>query len=105
MVYSSLPPVSGDGRDQAGYDLKAVLHRHVIDELDDEADNLLEGSRPGPSATLDIRDYRFAGRVLASGDIGFAEGFMDLEYQRQAVIRHCNQHQIRCGKRRFPDRC
>lgn len=46
MAYSSLPPGAGDGRDQAGYDLKAVLHRHIIDELDDEADNLLEGSRP-----------------------------------------------------------
>lgn len=41
----------------------------------------LEGSRPGPSATLDIRDYRFAGRVLASGDIGFAEGYMAGEWE------------------------
>ena len=40
------------------------------------ASHRLEGSRPGPSATLEIRDYRFAGRVLASGDIGFAEGYM-----------------------------
>ena len=36
--------------------------------------HVLEGCEAGPSATLDIRDYRFAGRVLASGDIGFAEG-------------------------------
>jgi len=45
------------------------------------ASHLLEGSRPGPSATLDIRDYRFAGRVLASGDIGFAEGYMAGEWE------------------------
>ena len=42
---------------------------------------VLEGSRPGPSATLDIRDCRFAGRVLASGDIGFAEGYMAGEWE------------------------
>ena len=41
----------------------------------------LDGARPGPSATLDIRDYRFAGRVLASGDIGFAEGYMAGEWE------------------------
>jgi cyclopropane-fatty-acyl-phospholipid synthase len=45
------------------------------------ASHLLEGSQPGPSATLDIRDYRFAGRVLASGDIGFAEGYMAGEWE------------------------
>src|SRR5690606_8392742 len=45
------------------------------------ARHLLQGSRPGPSATLDIRDYRFAGRVLASGDIGFAEGYMEGEWE------------------------
>lgn len=41
----------------------------------------LEGDQPGPSAVLDIRDYRFARRVLASGDIGFAEGYMAGEWE------------------------
>ncbi|WP_339929208.1 cyclopropane-fatty-acyl-phospholipid synthase family protein [uncultured Brevundimonas sp.] len=41
----------------------------------------LEGGRPGPSAILDVRDYRFARRVLASGDIGFAEGHMAGEWE------------------------
>ena len=45
------------------------------------ASHLLEGREAGPSATLDIRDYRFAGRVLASGDIGFAEGYMAGEWE------------------------
>ncbi|HYC74796.1 cyclopropane-fatty-acyl-phospholipid synthase family protein [Brevundimonas sp.] len=45
------------------------------------AAHVLEGGEPGPSATLDIRDYRFAGRVLASGDIGFAEGYMAGEWE------------------------
>lgn len=40
-----------------------------------------EGSQPGPAATLDVKDYRFARRVLASGDIGFAEGYMAGEWE------------------------
>ncbi|MDY6923538.1 MAG: cyclopropane-fatty-acyl-phospholipid synthase family protein [Pseudomonadota bacterium] len=41
----------------------------------------LEGREPGPAAVFDIRDYRFARRVLASGDIGFAEGYMAGEWE------------------------
>ncbi len=41
----------------------------------------LEGPQPGPAATFDIKDYRFARRVLASGDIGFAEGYMAGEWE------------------------
>ena len=41
----------------------------------------LEGPQPGVSAILDVRDYRFARRVLASGDIGFAEGYMAGEWE------------------------
>jgi len=40
----------------------------------------LVGDRPGPSARLVIRDYRFMGRVLSSGDIGFAEGYVAGEW-------------------------
>ncbi|WP_414644410.1 class I SAM-dependent methyltransferase [Brevundimonas sp.] len=49
--------------------------------LPNGSSHILEGREPGPSATLDIRDYRFAGRVLASGDIGFAEGYMAGEWE------------------------
>ncbi|GAA0624388.1 cyclopropane-fatty-acyl-phospholipid synthase family protein [Brevundimonas kwangchunensis] len=41
----------------------------------------LEGAETGPAAVLDIRDYRFAARVLANGDIGFAEGYMAGEWE------------------------
>ena len=41
----------------------------------------LEGAQPGPTAIFDIKDYRFARRVLASGDIGFAEGYMAGEWE------------------------
>ncbi|HEX3700846.1 MAG TPA: cyclopropane-fatty-acyl-phospholipid synthase family protein [Phenylobacterium sp.] len=40
----------------------------------------LVGERPGPSARLLIHDFRFMRRVLASGDIGFAEGYMAGEW-------------------------
>ena len=41
----------------------------------------LEGDTPGPSAVLEVRDYGFARRVLAAGDIGFAEGYMAREWE------------------------
>jgi cyclopropane-fatty-acyl-phospholipid synthase len=40
----------------------------------------LAGHQSGPAATLVVHDVRFAARVLASGDIGFAEGFMAGEW-------------------------
>jgi cyclopropane-fatty-acyl-phospholipid synthase len=40
----------------------------------------LIGEKPGPSARLLIRDYRFMRRVLAAGDIGFAEGYVAGEW-------------------------
>jgi len=41
----------------------------------------LHGDRPGPEARLVVRQYRFMRRVLASGDIGFAEGYMAGEWE------------------------
>ena len=41
----------------------------------------LDGPEPGPAAVFDIKDYRFARRVLAAGDIGFAEGYMAGEWE------------------------
>ncbi len=40
----------------------------------------LSGERPGPEGRIIVRDYRFMRRVLASGDIGFAEGYMAAEW-------------------------
>ena len=42
--------------------------------------HVLEGRQPGLTATLDVKDWRFARRVLAAGDIGFAEGYMAGEW-------------------------
>jgi cyclopropane-fatty-acyl-phospholipid synthase len=35
------------------------------------------GSAPGPQAALDVRDWRFFRRVLASGDVGLADSYID----------------------------
>ena len=48
--------------------------------LPDGARHQLTGETPGHAAVLTIRDPRFAGRVLKSGDIGFAEGYMAGEW-------------------------
>jgi cyclopropane-fatty-acyl-phospholipid synthase len=39
-----------------------------------------KGTRPGKTATLLIKDFAFIKRVLAQGDIGFAEGLMAGEW-------------------------
>jgi cyclopropane-fatty-acyl-phospholipid synthase len=40
----------------------------------------IAGKTPGPDAVIRIHDYRFIRRALASGDIGFAEGYMAGEW-------------------------
>lgn len=40
----------------------------------------LDGAERGPEARLVVRDFRFMNRVLAAGDIGFAEGYMAGEW-------------------------
>ncbi|UTP37787.1 cyclopropane-fatty-acyl-phospholipid synthase family protein [Phenylobacterium sp. LH3H17] len=41
----------------------------------------LQGAEPGVAARIIIRDFRFMRRVLAAGDIGFAEGYMAGEWE------------------------
>jgi len=41
---------------------------------------LIRGRDPGPAGVLQVKDYRFVGRVMAGGDIGFAEGYMAGEW-------------------------
>lgn len=42
---------------------------------------LFGGHMPGIDAHIQIRDYGFARRVLSAGDIGFAEGYMEGEWE------------------------
>lgn len=49
-------------------------------ELPNGARHELVGRDPGHRAVLQIKSYRMAGRVLKSGDIGFAEAYMEREF-------------------------
>ena len=40
----------------------------------------LSGRRPGPAGVLLVKDFHFMQRVLASGDIGFCDGFREGEW-------------------------
>lgn len=48
--------------------------------LPDGSSRQLSGKEPGHAAVMNIRSYRFAARVLKSGDIGFAEAYMAGEW-------------------------
>lgn len=55
-------------------------HGTVTFELPSGRGMRIAGSEPGPEARLIVRDYRFMNRVMAAGDIGFAEGYMAGEW-------------------------
>jgi cyclopropane-fatty-acyl-phospholipid synthase len=50
-------------------------------QLPNGENHVLRGKQPGPSGLMIVKDYRFARRVLAAGDIGFAEGYMAGEWE------------------------
>jgi cyclopropane-fatty-acyl-phospholipid synthase len=55
----------------------------------------LGGGEPGPHARIEIHDYNFMRRVLAAGDIGFAEGYMAGEWSTPdltAVLASASQN-------------
>ncbi|WP_309088000.1 cyclopropane-fatty-acyl-phospholipid synthase family protein [Phenylobacterium sp.] len=52
----------------------------LVFELPDGREVRTNGASPGREGRLVVRDYRFMNRVLASGDIGFAEGYMAGEW-------------------------
>ncbi|HKT53489.1 MAG TPA: cyclopropane-fatty-acyl-phospholipid synthase family protein [Caulobacteraceae bacterium] len=45
----------------------------------------IRGSQPGPDARIEIRDFRCLRRMLAAGDIGFAEGHIAGEWESPDV--------------------
>jgi cyclopropane-fatty-acyl-phospholipid synthase len=56
-------------------------HGELTFVLPDGRPLLLRGAEPGPVARLEVAQYRFMRRVIASGDIGFAEGYMAGEWE------------------------
>lgn len=60
-----------------------------------------EPTGPGPRAAIHVKDYGFARRVLESGDIGFAEGYMAGEWDTpdlSATLMLCSQNLDRIFK-------
>ena len=61
----------------------------------------LGGAEPGPHARVIIRDYNFIKRVMAAGDIGFAEGYMAGEWDTPdltAVLESASLNWDRVGQ-------
>ncbi|MBX7247781.1 MAG: cyclopropane-fatty-acyl-phospholipid synthase family protein [Caulobacteraceae bacterium] len=48
--------------------------------LPDGRDIVIRGRDKGPVGVIRVQDFRFVGRVMAAGDIGFAEGYMAGEW-------------------------
>src|SRR5215207_225244 len=55
--------------------------------LPDGRELRLKGDLDGPDARLIVRDYRFINRVLATGTIGFGEGYMAGEWDTPDLSR------------------
>jgi cyclopropane-fatty-acyl-phospholipid synthase len=55
--------------------------------LPDGRELKLKGDLDGPDARLIVRDYRFINRVLATGTIGFGEGYMAGEWDTPDLSR------------------
>jgi cyclopropane-fatty-acyl-phospholipid synthase len=55
--------------------------------LPDGSTRRFSGSQPGPEAALHVRDWHIFSRVLSSGDMGFAEGYMAGEWDSPDLVR------------------
>jgi cyclopropane-fatty-acyl-phospholipid synthase len=63
-----------------GYALK-LKHGELTVTLPGGSRYLFRGNEPGPQAEFIIRDYGFAKRLMAAGDIGFAEAYIAGEWE------------------------
>ncbi|HJQ61078.1 MAG TPA: cyclopropane-fatty-acyl-phospholipid synthase family protein [Vineibacter sp.] len=74
VTFAPHPPLT------AQFALRALDHLQIgcLElTLPDGGRRVLHGSRPGPRAVLEVRDWAFFRRVILSGDIGLAEAYMD----------------------------
>jgi cyclopropane-fatty-acyl-phospholipid synthase len=55
--------------------------------LPDGRQLIFEGAEPGPSAEMQIKNYRFAWRTLRAGDIGVAEAYLRGEWDTPDLTR------------------
>jgi cyclopropane-fatty-acyl-phospholipid synthase len=66
-------------RKALGYAVK-LTHGKLTVCLPDGSAFAFTGSAPGPVATFEIRDFGFAARLAESGDLGFAEAYLQGEW-------------------------
>ncbi len=63
------------------FQFAARIRRGILDvTLPDGRQIRFGGTEPGPVARMDIRDFRFAQRLIRGGDIGIAESFLRGEW-------------------------
>lgn len=66
--------------------------------LPDRRKFVFRGREAGPDATIDIRDYAVARRLLTGGDLGFAESFLRGEWDSPNLVAFlelfCVNHEI-----------
>ncbi len=60
---------------------KKLRYGRLVIEAPDGRRYLFDGSEPGPSAELWVRRPRMAWRLLTNGDTGFAEAYIDGDYE------------------------
>jgi cyclopropane-fatty-acyl-phospholipid synthase len=56
----------------------------------DGAAHRLEGGEPGLEAQIEVHDTRFVGRILGAGDVGFAESYLEGEWDSPDLTQLLN---------------
>ncbi|MEM7662567.1 MAG: cyclopropane-fatty-acyl-phospholipid synthase family protein [Pseudomonadota bacterium] len=75
----------------AGFALLSAQSGKITFRLPDGRTILFEADAPGADAEIQVNDYGFAKRAISSGDIGFAESYMEDEWSTPdltAVLRY-----------------
>ncbi|MFW6299532.1 MAG: class I SAM-dependent methyltransferase [Oceanicaulis sp.] len=92
-TFSSAEPVRADGslidrlRDvprNVRFALRMLLRLKkgaLTVRLPDGRDLMFEGEKPGPQARLELNNYAIVRKVFAGGDVGFAESYMDGDWE------------------------
>jgi cyclopropane-fatty-acyl-phospholipid synthase len=89
-LHANAPSAAGFGKLILDKLLSGIAHGRLRIVLPSGALYEKAGHEPGPEATLIIRRWRMLRRVLAGGDIGFAEGYLQGDWTTPdltAVIR------------------
>jgi cyclopropane-fatty-acyl-phospholipid synthase len=64
---------------------RSIRFGRLVVEFPSGLRTAFEGTEPGPDALMRIRDFRFALRIMTSGALGFAEGYMQDEWDSPDV--------------------